>query len=1003
MPTPKSKKLNKNIKLFVSIFLNLSFVFAYILGPVSVARAQYNQPSSNQGSLYYDQNSPIASGVGLALLGCTGTDSKISGALNNIFDKAVGTTNASLQFVPVKDAESIKISREYTQKEKCLDAIGYAAAKSVLAAITRDTVNWINTGFEGNPLFLSEPISFLKTLADQEVYAFVSELNDPVKYPFGAEIGASLAAIYDGQDFESTAVFTLADDIGENWEDFATDFSVGGWNGWLAMTQNPANSPIGFNFLASQEINKRIEQKQSSIKDELLQNNGFLNLRKCVEYKQTVGGVTYTTAVSGNTAETTNTAEGLPEGLAVSSNPLLGGGGSNLLDGNYEYAWAGEVDNCTRYETTTPGGVLADQLNISLGSSVKQLELADELNESLGAIFDALMQQLIYQGVTSLTTASVTTDQTGGYGVNTSYYLNGEGSTWYQDPFSPVDLYYKLQCVKYGNIISGADIGGRNLFGGGVIGTGDITTISLDDILAGGIADPDTGDVIESGLDGVGGGVDVGGGIFDDGIGIEGGGIIFGGAGALTTELFGPRGSLSGTIDFSSDAPCRTDIAVTEEYIEILKQNIDYIQLVLLPKLQQLDKVMPEPDQGWQARVTDQYLTQREEIMTADETVLDIVNALYALPLSGVVAGISHALGFCWECNIEEKRRNLLNSIDLVYQNEMSRIQYDIDNFNLPSASLGRAQTQKIPAYKDLLEEYRSKYIEQVSNLYRLQYIADELDKIPYAQQNTAENQTALERLQYIYSFAQPFLVTDDVITSLKTDLSYAQVDLESTGDIIPKIESEIKTCGWGNWGCVNYIENPDIGAIAGDVKSHLLRNYMDTDYSISIASDSWVYDSLYQVVRQCYPDGINMRTTVMPDGSSASSICSYANLQSKGVGNTIDNVKNNIWRIYLYDTKSLYPLDVSANPYSIYYPFRNPPYNPWGFYQIYDPTSGSEPIVIDGGINDIAQNIWQYHLSFEARAYGAKLGAQLGDENYWGPVLINPWINSYENPDYGY
>jgi hypothetical protein len=81
---------------------------------------------------------------------------------------------------------------------------------------------------------------------------------------------------------------------------------------------------------------------------------------------------------------------------------------------------------CVRWETVTPGTVIADQLKINLGSSVRQLELADSLNQSLSAVFEALMNQLVNQGLSSLSSVKNTSNTgLGGAGSNKVYDTNG--------------------------------------------------------------------------------------------------------------------------------------------------------------------------------------------------------------------------------------------------------------------------------------------------------------------------------------------------------------------------------------------------------------------------------------------------------------------------------------------------------------------------------------------------------------------------------------------------
>ena len=42
------------------------------------------------------------------------------------------------------------------QKENCLDAIAYAAAKALLKKFTQATIVWINSGFKGEPLYIKK-------------------------------------------------------------------------------------------------------------------------------------------------------------------------------------------------------------------------------------------------------------------------------------------------------------------------------------------------------------------------------------------------------------------------------------------------------------------------------------------------------------------------------------------------------------------------------------------------------------------------------------------------------------------------------------------------------------------------------------------------------------------------------------------------------------------------------------------------------------------------------
>src|SRR3989344_1544613 len=82
-------------------------------------------------------------------------------------------------------------------KEFVLDPIAWFVAKVLIKHMTRSIVNWINTGFDGNPAFVTDLGGFLTDVADQEIGNFIygsglSALCDP----FELQIRLSLALKY---------------------------------------------------------------------------------------------------------------------------------------------------------------------------------------------------------------------------------------------------------------------------------------------------------------------------------------------------------------------------------------------------------------------------------------------------------------------------------------------------------------------------------------------------------------------------------------------------------------------------------------------------------------------------------------------------------------------------------------------------------------------------------------------------------------------------------------
>ena len=983
-------KLGIKIKKTFSIISILSILATFSL-PFSYTYAQ------TQAGSY--------SSVITAVMGCSGAGEKISSLLSSIFE---GESSDQISGGVKTTDEKTK---EQSKKEKCWDAIGYAAAKTALAALTQTTINYINSGFEGNPYFALHENSLLASIGNQEVYSFVSELNNPEKYPFGPEIAQSIATTYDCKDpldngacFRDTAVFTLAEDIGENWKDFGDDFSVGGWEGWLSTTQNPYNNPIGFNFEASKEINRRVDKEQSTIKEEISTNGGFLSVKKCVAYYQ-VEEVTTTTKDgtftsyekvlddNGNpiisaveTGDTSNNREILY--YNNEGNPVYDTGDISSSY-NYEYSYLGEVDHCARYETTTPGSVISDQLNIHLGSSVRQLELADEMNESLAAVFDALINKLVYDGLDSLQTASLETTQSGGYGSNSGYFESNNDGSWYTDPLAPVDLYLALRCVKAGSIIPGSDTGAHAGFWGGLYGgpapepgiDGGTEGIGYEDI-AGGI----DGEIAEL-EDG------------DEATGYADPGVDDADYGGPAT-VFGVTGGTKGAYGdlITSEPPCKTDIARTEEYIEVLKQARGLVSRELLPLLRKLDKTLPEPDVGWETRVYTEYLSQRDTISQTLDADLTKLNYLSMIPLAGIVTGLIAPKKI-------ESANQAIESLDTQYIRELDKIKYDINHHNIPSAPVARVETQKIPTYEEVSDAYNQVIAAQQANLARLNYINSELPS--YIESKNPENAILMDRLQSTYSYASPNLATESTIETTITEIDNIDIDIQTAKNILPVIEEEALLCnGWNSkFACHDPINTNELSKIAS--KRFVLTNpLLGADVVVTANMEE---NTLLGLIRFCWPDGVNLSTTAYSSyasdfwtGGAYTSLCTTDYLIAKGLGATDQEAKDYIYLVYQYKNKLLIPIDETANPYSIYYPFPNPPYNPWTMNQLVDPIPGEVPISVDGYLPTHGQNIYSNYLSLEARIFFHWVGEVSDDSTR--RLQINPFIKAYDNSkEYGY
>jgi len=229
-------------------------------------------------------------------------------------------------------------------KEYVLDPVAFFVAKAAINVITESTVNWINGGFDGNPAFVDDFGGFLREVADRSTAQFIEGTAlELLCSPWRANIRVALSI---PSGFRQEVACTLSD-IVANIDNFVNgDFRQGGWGGWFQLTTRPNNNPYSLYISSASQLDSRIARQQSLDRDQLNWGRGFLSYKKCDEGGQ----------------------------------PTTPGGGP------------GAPTNC---KIVTPGAVIEDQLANVLGSSVRQLELADEFNEIIGALLNQLVLRVV--------------------------------------------------------------------------------------------------------------------------------------------------------------------------------------------------------------------------------------------------------------------------------------------------------------------------------------------------------------------------------------------------------------------------------------------------------------------------------------------------------------------------------------------------------------------------------------------------------------------------------
>lgn len=283
----------------------------------------------------------------------------------------------------------------------CLNPVGKILANKFLQEMTLSTVEWIKTGNGGKPYFLQDGNTFFKDIAKNEMLTFSAEISDPVRYPYGKNFLQNMAQSYN-QRFQDNARYSLNEMISKTTPEysaitFQNDFSQGGWNAWDAMTQVPANNPLGFQMIASEELGKRLagtnQSNAQDMRDALIQGGGFLGDQKCVDPKTgRLNGITKEEDANARKERATFFED--KENAQKKYDAWIAGGrvglvpinpstmvGQNLISGS---------KICEKWIYVTPGQTIADMATKAIGYPDQALIDAETLNDALAAIIDAV-------------------------------------------------------------------------------------------------------------------------------------------------------------------------------------------------------------------------------------------------------------------------------------------------------------------------------------------------------------------------------------------------------------------------------------------------------------------------------------------------------------------------------------------------------------------------------------------------------------------------------------
>lgn len=235
-----------------------------------------------------------------------------------------------------------------------IDTLAWQAANVAIETILKSTVNWINSGFQGSPAFVTDLKTNLRGVGDAVANKFFEELSNQAiaTTPFQDKVLDAVRLGYylrtSPESFYTRYPYTLNQVSANDRAFLAGDFSQGGFNAWFATVMNPQNNPYGAQMLANEALENAVTGATGQRLEELSWNRGFLSWR----------------------------------------------GDCAVSDASSVVALSG-ADPCLEYEINTPGSVIMEQLNQQLGAGVNRLISADEINELIGALLNQLASKVL--------------------------------------------------------------------------------------------------------------------------------------------------------------------------------------------------------------------------------------------------------------------------------------------------------------------------------------------------------------------------------------------------------------------------------------------------------------------------------------------------------------------------------------------------------------------------------------------------------------------------------
>lgn len=285
-------------------------------------------------------------------------------AIKYVYDKVAWAISQAYQSISAAWAIWNKAD---TWLVRALKAAWNILRKKLLDMLVDDIIKWIQGG--GTPRLVTDWQGFLRSAANQAGGQFVDEYLKMgfLCQRFDARLYFALRAV---PTFDTAARCTLSQ-IGANIDAFFSNFANGGWKGWIIVNEAPNNVYGAYLMALDKKIGIQAEGAEAA-KNEAIASSGFLGDKRC------------TSIYEKNDPSNTGDFKSAP-----------------LKESEIPAGWT-----CSNWTVYTPGKIAAEATVEAANLDIKWLISADEFEEYLGAIIDAVINRMVREGVTKLTTPS---------------------------------------------------------------------------------------------------------------------------------------------------------------------------------------------------------------------------------------------------------------------------------------------------------------------------------------------------------------------------------------------------------------------------------------------------------------------------------------------------------------------------------------------------------------------------------------------------------------------